>query len=626
MPAESGKRFKPSKYVPVSAAAIFLVGATTLFFAFTCPGLSLYVSPAVPIYNAVVFLFVLANFSMATFMDPGIFPRAEEDEDKEDDFRAPLYKTVEIKGIQVRMKWCATCRFYRPPRCSHCSVCDNCVEVTGKFRGGVNPFTNGCCNNVSRVLCSSPAPRYLGRPKKEKTIVIRPPFLRPEVSDGQITVKIMDNGIQGELRRSKSKGSLEITESQSADAEPPPPPKPDLSRYTGLRTHLSLATNEDSSLLGKDSPPTPTMYKYRPGYSSSSTSAAMPHSSSAKLSRGDSLKEPTSAAESSRHPSYRSEPSLEPESFRSPTFGKSFHFEPLSSGSRSSSLKSAQGTGFELGQLQSIRSEGTTSTSYKSLANQTRNGSLSYDSLLTPSDSPDFESVQAGPEPDPPLGYTSPFLSARLAQQREAERHPRLVPTGPTHREPSPVRYDNLSRHIVASLQEREKLLRQSPPLPGREEEPGLGDSGIQSTPGSGHAPRTSSSSDDSKRSPLVKTPLGRPAAPRFGKPDGLRGRGLGSPEPGPAAPYLGRSVSYSSQKAGVTPAGVSEAEEVALQPLLTPKDEVQLKTAYSKSNGQPKSIGSASPGPGQPPLSSPTRGGVKKVSGVGGTTYEISV
>ncbi|XP_010831930.1 PREDICTED: palmitoyltransferase ZDHHC5 [Bison bison bison] len=625
MPAESAKRFKPSKYVPVSAAAIFLVGATTLFFAFTCPGLSLSVSPAVPVYNAVVFLFVLANFSMATFMDPGVFPRAEEDEDKEDDFRAPLYKTVEIKGIQVRMKWCATCRFYRPPRCSHCSVCDNCVEefdhhcpwvnncigrrnyryfflfllsltahitgvfgfgllyvlyhmeelsgvrtavtmavmcvaglffipvagltgfhvvlvargrttneqVTGKFRGGVNPFTNGCCNNVSRVLCSSPAPRYLGRPKKEKTIVIRPPFLRPEVSDGQITVKIMDNGIQGELRRTKSKGSLEVTESQSADAEPPPPPKPDLSRYTGLRTHLSLATNEESSLLGKDSPPTPTMYKYRPGYSSSSASAAMPHSSSAKLSRGDSLKEPPSIAESSRQPSYRSEPSLEPESFRSPTLGKGFPFDPLSSGSRSSSLKSAQGTGFEPGPLQSLRSEGTTSTSYKSLATQARNGGLSYDSLLTPSDSPDF------------------------------------------------------------------------------------------CTPGSGHAPRTSSSSDDSKRSPLGKTPLARPVAPRFGKPDGLRGRGLASPEPGLPAPYLGRSVSYSSQKA---PPGVPETEEVALQPLLTPKDEVQLKTAYSKSNGQPKSIGSATPGPGQPPLSSPTRGGVKKVSGVGGTTYEISV
>ncbi|NWU35822.1 ZDHC5 Palmitoyltransferase, partial [Hylia prasina] len=681
MPAASGKRFKPSKYVPVSAAAIFLVGATTLFFAFTCPGLSLYVSPVIPAYNAVVFLFVLANFSMATFMDPGIFPRAEEDEDKEDDFRAPLYKTVEIKGIQVRMKWCATCRFYRPPRCSHCSVCDNCVEefdhhcpwvnncigrrnyryfflfllsltthimgvfgfgllyvlyqveelsgvrmavtmvvmcvaglffipvagltgfhvvlvargrttneqVTGKFRGGVNPFTNGCCKNVSRVLCSSPAPRYLGRPKAEQTVLVRPPFLRPEVSDGQITVKIMDNGIQTELKRTKSKGSLEVTESQSADAEPPPPPKPDLSRYTGLRTHLTLATTEDSSLLGKDSPPTPTMYKYRPGYSSSSSSAALPHSTSAKLSRVNSLKEPNSICDSGHKPSYRSEPSLEPESFRSPTFGKSFHFDPLSSGSRSSSLKSAQGTGFETGHLQSIRSEGTTSTSYKSLVNQTRNGSLSYDSLLTPSDSPDFESVQAGPEPEPPVGYTSPFLSARIAQQRETDLH--------------------------------------GPPAPGREEDAGLADSGIQSTPGSSNAPRTSSSSDDSKRSPLGKNPLTRPALPRFGKPEppsALRVRSLGSPDQ-PAAPHLGKSVSYSSQKTA-SQAGGPETEEVALQPLLAPKDEVQMRTAYSKSNGQPKSLGSAPPGPGPVPLSSPTRGGVKKVSGVGGTTYEISV
>ncbi|XP_035405866.1 palmitoyltransferase ZDHHC5 [Cygnus atratus] len=727
MPAASGKRFKPSKYVPVSAAAIFLVGATTLFFAFTCPWLSLYVSPVIPVYNAVVFLFVLANFSMATFMDPGIFPRAEEDEDKEDDFRAPLYKTVEIKGIQVRMKWCATCRFYRPPRCSHCSVCDNCVEefdhhcpwvnncigrrnyryfflfllsltthimgvfgfgllyvlyqvelsgvrmaitmavmcvaslffipvagltgfhvvlvargrttneqVTGKFRGGVNPFTNGCCKNVSRVLCSSPAPRYLGRPRAEQTVLVRPPFLRPDVSDGQITVKIMDNGIQTELKRTKSKGSLEVTESQSADAEPPPPPKPDLSRYTGLRTHLTLATTEDSGLLGKDSPPTPTMYKYRPGYSSSSSSAALPHSTSAKLSRVNSLKEPNSICDGGRKPSYRSEPSLEPESFRSPTFGKSFHFDPLSSGSRSSSLKSAQGTGFELGHLQSIRSEGTTSTSYKSLVNQTRNGSLSYDSLLTPSDSPDFESVQAGPEPEAPVGYTSPFLSARIAQQRESDLHGRFAAAAvsPKHappREPSPVRYDNLSRHIVASIQERERLLQQppAPAAPGREDDAGPADSGVQSaTPGSGSAaPRSSSSSDDSKRSPLGKNPLTRPAPPRFGKPEpphALRARSLGSPEQ-PAAPHLGKSVSYGSQKAAPQ-AGVPEAEEVALQPLLAPKDELQLRTSYSKSNGQPKSLGPAAPGAGPVPLSSPTRGGVKKVSGVGGTTYEISV
>lgn len=394
---------------------------------------------------------------------------------------------------------------------------------------------------------------------------------------------------------------------------------------------LPLSPGADSSLLGKDSPPTPTMYKYRPGYSSSSSSAALPHSTSAKLSRVNSLKEPNSICDGGHKPSYRSEPSLEPESFRSPTFGKSFHFDPLSSGSRSSSLKSAQGTGFETGHLQSIRSEGTTSTSYKSLVNQTRNGSLSYDSLLTPSDSPDFESVQAGPEPEPPVGYTSPFLSARIAQQRETDLHGRFASAAsPKHaappREPSPVRYDNLSRHIVASIQEREKLLQQ-PPAPGREEDAGLADSGIQSTPGSSNAPRTSSSSDDSKRSPLGKNPLTRPALPRFGKPEpppALRVRSLGSPDQ-PAAPHLGKSVSYSSQKTA-SQAGGPETEEVALQPLLAPKDEVQMRTAYSKSNGQPKSLGSAPPGPGPVPLSSPTRGGVKKVSGVGGTTYEISV
>ncbi|CAI5498823.1 unnamed protein product [Closterium sp. Naga37s-1] len=68
--------------------------------------------------------------------DPGIVPRNTQPPEPDGDVEAPRpggrrlprTKDVVIKGKTVKVKYCDTCMLYRPPRCSHCSICNNCVE------------------------------------------------------------------------------------------------------------------------------------------------------------------------------------------------------------------------------------------------------------------------------------------------------------------------------------------------------------------------------------------------------------------------------------------------------------------------------------------------------------------
>ncbi|XP_032899843.1 palmitoyltransferase ZDHHC8 [Amblyraja radiata] len=778
----SGNKFKPTKYIPVSTAAALLVGASTLFFAFTCPWLTNEISPAIPVYNGLVFLFVLANFSMATFMDPGIFPRAHEDEDKDDDFRAPLYKNVEIKGIQVRMKWCATCHFYRPPRCSHCSVCDNCVEdfdhhcpwvnncigrrnyryfflfllslsihmvgvfifgliyvlnhieelstpctaitmavmcvaglffipvvgltgfhmvlvargrttneqVTGKFRGGVNPFTRGCCGNVEYVLCIPLAPKYIVDYKKKDLVMVKSPFVRLQLSEKQIALKINDNGIQGNLNRTKSKGSLEALDVQSTDVEPPLPPKLGPSKYANLKNQLSTSTNEDSGYSSKPiNPPTPAMFKYRPALSSSGANPkVLYHAASEKISMQEAHKEAAIVEECNRAHDYKSEPNLDLPDYRSPSLHKTYQSSPfqldsLSVSSRSLSLKSAHRRGLDKPQLHPMKSDCSPPNQYKnifgmnSLSN--RNGSLSYDSLLNPPPSQPVVECPAHAAA-PAVGYHSPYLSAKMCQirgvdlQRQAVHGYSPVHRGPSpqHREPSPVRYDNLSKQIMASIQER-KAIEERGKLRVAPESVFL-DTGGYNALGSYNLQQTNTLSEDSRtatgacgsrdnltaaaacsaRSPLLRasasslsSTMSRAARTSTSSLHAdmannnmqsnhtLQSRSAETSyrSPGHQIPpsSLIRSPTYGSHKP-LSFVTAMEMSEGVPQPLITPRDEVQMKTAHNKVNGQPRRLSRMDGQLSSSSLShgatvSPTRqSNVKKVSGVGGTTYEISV
>uniref|UniRef100_T1J2M1 Palmitoyltransferase n=1 Tax=Strigamia maritima TaxID=126957 RepID=T1J2M1_STRMM len=344
-----------TRFIPAACAWTLFLGATSLFFAFPCRQLMFQYHIAIPIYQGIITIFVLANFTLATFMDPGIIPKASPDEDKEDDFRAPLYKNVEINGITVRMKWCVTCQFYRPPRCSHCSVCNNCIEtfdhhcpwvnncigrrnyryfffflvslsvhmisilvlcilfilkntdnlkaldpiitmivmgvivallipilgltvfhmvlvsrgrttneqvVTMKFRGGYNPFSRGCCNNIAYTLCGPQYPRYIGRRAKIPNIDRPCGIAVPK----QNQVKVYMDNSNG-IRNLNSNAYNKMTQGYPSSSASETDIKDYLLQMSQGRadasdTDITLDTLETTQSQSQDCDPTPPMMRH----------------------------------------------------------------------------------------------------------------------------------------------------------------------------------------------------------------------------------------------------------------------------------------------------------------------------------------------------------------------------
>lgn len=63
--------------------------------------------------------------------------------------RLPRTKDLVLSGVGTfKVKYCDTCMLYRHPRCSHCSICNNCVE---KFDHHC-PWVGQCIGLVSKFF------------------------------------------------------------------------------------------------------------------------------------------------------------------------------------------------------------------------------------------------------------------------------------------------------------------------------------------------------------------------------------------------------------------------------------------------------------------------------------------
>jgi len=110
-------------------------GITGVWFGTTCVYWWRHKSPAVAIVGAYMCLLTISCMLATAFRDPGILPRNLDPDPpypvtspSDGGVKAPLPRDLRVRAGIVRVKYCPTCKIYRPPRSSHCKMCDNCVD------------------------------------------------------------------------------------------------------------------------------------------------------------------------------------------------------------------------------------------------------------------------------------------------------------------------------------------------------------------------------------------------------------------------------------------------------------------------------------------------------------------
>ncbi|XP_028454111.1 palmitoyltransferase ZDHHC18-B isoform X2 [Perca flavescens] len=152
---------RQSGVLPLTLGLIVITSG--LFFIFDCPFLVKHLTSCIPVIGGGLFVFVVITLLQTSLTDPGILPRATPDEaadiEKQIDntgnasYRPPpRTKEVLINQQVVKLKYCFSCKMFRPPRTSHCSLCDNCVGAQGG-KGLVFALQESPGSAVELVIC-----------------------------------------------------------------------------------------------------------------------------------------------------------------------------------------------------------------------------------------------------------------------------------------------------------------------------------------------------------------------------------------------------------------------------------------------------------------------------------------
>lgn len=109
---------------------ILIIIPSILFICFVC--LHFIVDHSM-YYPLIIYLFlmmiVLISLTLTFMSDPGIIPRNVILSNAQD-YKGPIHlkQRLLISGKLHEIKWCGTCKIFRPSRSFHCYICNNCVE------------------------------------------------------------------------------------------------------------------------------------------------------------------------------------------------------------------------------------------------------------------------------------------------------------------------------------------------------------------------------------------------------------------------------------------------------------------------------------------------------------------